>query len=149
MDTASTAMVAILAGLLVLHIGCTQAQQAELTTPYDFSADCENHTLAAINQSAAFEASGYTLSIIWQSSFDPVWQSLSCLKTLTSLSISGPLPQLPDSWSTNGSFMALQSLDLAGGNLLGMLSPTSWSMHNFILSCRALLTASSLLLQTA
>ncbi len=122
MDSAGTAVVAILSGLLVLHIGCTQAQQADFITPYDFSVDCENHTLAALNQSAAFDASGYTLSITWQSSFDPVWQSLSCLNALTSLSITGPLPQLPDSWSTNGSFMALQSLDLASGNLLGMLA---------------------------
>lgn len=135
MDTASTAVLAILSGLLVLHIGCTQAQQAAFTTPYDSSADCENHTLAALNQSAAFNVSGYALSITWQPSFDPVWQSLTCLNALTSLSITGPLPQLPDSWSTNGSFTALQSLDLAGGDLLGMLAASRHPHPGPCLTC--------------
>ena len=135
MDSASTAVVVAILGLLVLHIGCTQAQQAAFTTPYDSSADCENHTLAALNQSAAFDASGYPLNITWQASFDPVWQSLSCLNALTSLSITGPLPQLPDSWSTNGSFLALQSLDLASGNLFSMLAANCYPHLGPCLTC--------------
>ncbi len=135
MDSASTAVVVAILGLRVLHIGCTQAQQAAFTTPYDSSADCENHTLAALNQSAAFDASGYPLNITWQASFDPVWQSLSCLNALTSLSITGPLPQLPDSWSTNGSFLALQSLDLASGNLFGMLAANCYPHLGPCLTC--------------
>lgn len=142
MDSASTAVVVILSGLLVLHIRCTQAQQAAFATPYDSSADCENHTLAALNQSAAFDATGYTLSITWQSSFDPVWQSLSCLSALTSLSITGPLPQLPDSWSTNGSFVALQSLDLASGNLSGMLAARCSPHLGPCLTCVIMLSTS-------
>ena len=142
MDTASTALLAVLTCLLVLHIGCTMAQQAAVTTPFDSSADCENHTLAALTQSAAFDASGYTLSFTWQSSFDPVWQSLSCLSALTSLSITGPLPQLPDSWSTGGSFMALQSLDLAGGNPLGMLAASCYPHLWPCLTCAIMLSTS-------
>jgi hypothetical protein len=148
MDTASTALLAALTCVLVLHVGCTEAQQAALNTPYDSSADCEKHTLAALTQSAAFNASGYTLSITWQSSFDPVWQSLSCLNALTSMSITGPLPQLPDSWSTNGSFMALQSLDLAGGNLSGMLAASCY-IHSVPCLTYVIMTSTSHSIQLA
>ena len=54
------------------------------------------------------------------------WQSLGCLQSLTNLTLTGSLPGLPDSWSHDGSFPALQTMNFSLSGLTGSL-PDSWA----------------------
>ena len=83
---------------------------------------CESHILSVFNQSAAYDTTGYTLSVVWQPSFDPVWQQLGCLASLAALIIIGATRQLPGAWANNASFTNLQLLDVSGQSFSGQLS---------------------------
>ncbi len=125
----ATTTVLLLTGLLQSTCQAQTAPEtaAPASTPFSPSPDCEASVLAALNESTAFQC--HRLHIVWQPSFNPVWQNLSCLNSLTSLGITGALPDLPDAWSSSGSFPALQSLDLSGAFLAGMPAPTSTHTH--------------------
>ena len=53
------------------------------------------------------------------------WQSLGGLASLTRLTLTGQLPDLPDTWAANGSFLSLQHLNLSNSQLAGT-QPLSW-----------------------
>ena len=57
------------------------------------------------------------------------WHSLGCLRSLTHLTLTGHLPDLPDAWAQLGSFPALLELSIISSNLGGSL-PTSWSQSS-------------------
>ncbi len=91
-------------------------------------------------------ASSYELQVLsqlgWQSYYDPsgysvvtelpsnitsnTWHSLGCLQSLTNLTLTGSLPDLPDSWAANGSFPALQVMNFSLASLAGSL-PSIWA----------------------
>ena len=131
----ATTTVLLLTGLLQSTCQAQTAPEtaAPASTPFSPSPDCEASVLAALNESTAFQC--HRLHIVWQPSFNPVWQNLSCLNSLTSLGITGALPDLPDAWSSSGSFPALQSLDLSGAFLAGMPAPTSTHKHPHTPTC--------------
>jgi hypothetical protein len=71
--------------------------------------DCELNVLARLGQRQAYNASGYTMDTELPANFTTdAWQSLGCLGSLTSINLTGSLPDLPDSWAENGNFKMLQ-----------------------------------------
>jgi len=54
-------------------------------------------------------------------------QALGCLKSLVNLTLTGQLPDLPDSWAGNGSFPALQTMNFSSSSVAGLL-PSIWAV---------------------
>ncbi|KAL3156712.1 hypothetical protein ABBQ38_000986 [Trebouxia sp. C0009 RCD-2024] len=87
---------------------------------------CELSMLTLLGQQDFYNASGYNITTELPDNFAPeAWQSLGCLKSVTSLSLTGSLPGLPDSWADSGCFPALQLL-----NLSGILPNAAWDYNN-------------------
>jgi len=92
-----------------------------------FLPDCELEVLSLLGWQQAYDPKGYTISANWPSNCSlNTWQSLGCLKLLTNLTLTGSLPNLPDSWAANGAFVALRALNLSSTTLTGSL-PSSWA----------------------
>ena len=92
-----------------------------------FLPDCELEVLSLLGWQQAYDPKGYTISANWPSNCSlNTWQSLGCLKVLTKLTLTGSLPNLPDSWAANGAFVALRALNLSSTTLTGSL-PSSWA----------------------
>lgn len=93
------------------------------------SSTCELQVLQLLGWQQAYSASGYSVVAEWPSNFSAsTWQALGCLQSLVNLTLTGSLPDLPDSWADNGSFPALQIMNFTGpdGNITGSL-PSSWA----------------------
>lgn len=90
------------------------------------NASCELHLLDVLGWQPAYNPSGYSISTTTPANLTAEsWQALGCLHSLTSLALTGSMPNLPDAWAANGSFPRLQSLTLSASNLEGNL-PASW-----------------------
>lgn len=86
---------------------------------------CELQVLTLLGWQHAYNPAGYAIySELPANCSSSTWQSLGCLVSLTNLTLTGSLPALPDSWS-NGSFPALQVLNLSSSRIAGTL-PASW-----------------------
>ena len=88
---------------------------------------CEQQVLAALNQQAAYNPSGYDLNLVWEPSFASSWDLLPCLTSVQSLTLTGAMPQLPSTWANTSGFPALQKLDLSNSQLTGTLPP-EWGL---------------------
>lgn len=75
----------------------------------------------------AYKPEGYSLNTrLPNNCSTATWQSLGCLASLVSLTLTGSLPHLPDHWWTNGSFSNLQVFNFSATKLAGTL-PASWA----------------------
>ena len=92
------------------------------------ASDCEHDTLRLLGWQQAFSPYGYIINAQLPSNCSlATWQALGCLKTLTNLTLTGSLPDLPDAWGTNYSFPALQAMNFSSASLAGTL-PSSWGL---------------------
>ena len=92
------------------------------------ASDCEHNTLGLLGWQQAYTPHGYTINTQLPSNSSIVtWQALGCLKTLTNLTLTGSLPDLPDAGGANDSFPALQAMNFSSANLAGTL-PGSWGL---------------------
>ncbi len=92
------------------------------------ASDCEHDTLNLLGWQQAYNPHGYTINSQLPSNCSlATWQALGCLKTLTNLTLTGSLPDLPDAWSANDSFPALQAMNFSTASLAGTL-PSSWAL---------------------
>ncbi|DBB12329.1 TPA: hypothetical protein ACH3X3_006417 [Trebouxia sp. C0006] len=92
------------------------------------AADCEHNTLRLLGWQQAYSPRGYTINTqLCSSCSTATWQALGCLKTLTNLTLTGSLPDLPDAWGANDSFPALQAMHFSFASLAGTL-PSSWGL---------------------
>ena len=74
-----------------------------------------------------YNPAGYTIStVLPANSTIETWHALGCLASLTNLTLTGSLPDLPNDWAVNGSFPALLLLNLSWAQLAGTL-PELWS----------------------
>ena len=97
------------------------------TAPTQSGCEPELRLLNQLGWQHAYKASGYSIAAqLPPSCSTDTWQSLGCLHSLTNLTLSGSLPNLPDAWAANGSFPALQLLSFSGDELAGSL-PDSWT----------------------
>ena len=88
--------------------------------------DCEHKVLQLLGWQQAYDPTGYSINAELPSNCSlQTWQSLGCLKSLTNLTLTGRLFNLPDAWATNGSFPALQAVNLSTAQLRGPL-PDTW-----------------------
>ena len=89
--------------------------------------DCEMQVLTTLGWQQAYHPKGYSITthLPPNCSLD-TWQLLGCLEGLTSLTLTGKLPDLPDSWASNGSFPALQNMTCISSELAGTL-PSIWA----------------------
>ncbi len=94
--------------------------------PLGAAPDCELSILAGLGQNQAYNASGYTINTELPNFTTDAWQSLGCLSSLTSIKLTGSLPDLPNSWADNGNFNMLQVMNLSNSGLAGTL-PASWA----------------------
>lgn len=93
------------------------------------ASDCEHDTLNLLGWQQAYSPHGYTINSQLPSNCSTAtWQALGCLKTLTNLTLTGSLPDLPDAWGANDSFPALQAMNFSSASLAGTL-PSSWARH--------------------
>jgi len=93
------------------------------------SSNCELQVLQLLGWQQAYNAAGYAIVAEWPSNCSAsTWRALGCLQSLVNLTLTGSLPDLPDSWAGNGSFPALQIMNFTGpaGNIAGSL-PSSWA----------------------
>lgn len=89
--------------------------------------NCETGVLATLGWQQAYNQAGYSINAQLPSNCSlSTWQSLSCLQHSNNLTLTGCLPDLPDSWGANGSFPALQAINFSTANLAGPL-PSSWA----------------------
>ena len=87
---------------------------------------CEEDLLKALVRQQAYHPDGYSTDAeLSTPDMVDAWASLGCLTCLTNLTLRGSLPSLPDSWAAQGSFLAMQSLNLPSLTLAGSL-PASW-----------------------
>ncbi len=94
------------------------------------SGSCELQVLQLLGWQQAYNASGYFIETELPSNCSvSTWGALGCLQSLVSLTLTGKMPDLPDSWAVNGSFPALQVMNLSGppGNPLAGSLPSSWA----------------------
>ncbi len=95
--------------------------------PANASSGCELDVLTTLGWQQAFNPSGYSIAAVLPLNCSSVtWQSLGCLNTLTNLTLTGSLPDLPDSWAASNSFAALQVINMSSASLAGSL-PSSWA----------------------
>ena len=119
---------------------------ADRTRASSRASACQQHLQARLPPSSlappANASSGCELDVGWQQAFNPngysitaalplncssvTWQCLGCLNTLTNLTLTGSLPDLPGSWAANNSFAALQIINISSASLAGSL-PCSWA----------------------
>lgn len=94
--------------------------------PRASEASCELQLLNDLGWQQAYNPSGYSINAQAPANLAvDSWQSLGCLQSLTNLTLTGSMPDLPDAWGANSSFPRLQSLTLATSGLAGSL-PVSW-----------------------
>ena len=99
---------------------------------------CEQHLLGLLGWQSAYDPAGYVISTDLPGNLTAdSWSSLGCLRSLTHLTLTGSIPDLPDAWATNGSFPVLQSLNFAASNIAGSL-PDSWGQLNAFQKLQAL-----------
>ena len=93
--------------------------------PRAAESSCELRLLDALGWQQAYNPSGYSISTEAPANLTvDSWQSLGCLQSLTNLTLTGSMPDLPDAWGANSSFPRLQSITLATSDLAGSLP--SW-----------------------
>ena len=81
------------------------------------AADCEHNTLRLLGWQQAYSPRGYTINTqLCSSCSTATWQALGCLKTLTNLTLTGSLPDLPDA---RGALQQLKALHLSQVNIAG------------------------------
>ena len=89
--------------------------------------DCELSILARLGQNQGYNVSGYTINAELPTNFtSDTRQSLGCLCSLTSITLNGSLPDLPNSWADNGNFKMLQVMNFSDSGVAGTL-PASWT----------------------
>ena len=89
---------------------------------------CEHNTLRLLGWQQAYSPHGYSINTQLPSNCSlATWQALGCLKTLTNLTLTGSLPDLPDAWGANDSFHAVQAMNFSSASLVGTL-PSSWAL---------------------
>ncbi len=99
---------------------------AAAPSPSASDPDCEHKVLQLLGWEQAYNPSGYSINAELPSNCSlQTWQSLNCLKSLTNLTLTGSLFNLPDAWATNCSFPTLQALNLSTAQLRGPL-PDTW-----------------------
>ena len=95
--------------------------------PATASSSCELNVLTTLGWQQPFNPNGYSITAALPLNCSSItWQTLGCLNTLTSLTLTGSLPDLPDSWAANNSFAALQVINISSASLAGSL-PNSWA----------------------
>ena len=131
--------------LLYIAIACT-ASELEAVGPNPTSAspavllpapapdsvqalqDCELDVLDLLGWQQAYDPAGYNLvTPLPLNCTLETWQAMGCLKSLVNLTLTGQLPDLPDSWAANGSFPTLQSMNFSGSSVAGSL-PSVWAV---------------------
>ena len=102
------------------------SQLAAATFPSASLPDCEHKVLQLLGWQQAYNPNGYSINAELPPNCSlQTWQSLGCLKSLTNLTLTGSLFNLPDAWATNGSFLTLQAVNLSTAQLGGPL-PDTW-----------------------
>jgi len=90
------------------------SQLAAAPSPSASIPDCEHKVLQLLGWQQAYNPSGYSINAELPSNCSlQTWQSLNCLKSLTNLTLTGSLFNLPDAWATNGSFPALHAVNFS------------------------------------
>lgn len=105
------------------------SEQAALSTPSALSTmpDCELRVLTMLGWQTAYNAGGYSIMAeLPTNCTSDVWQSLGCLKHVTNITLTGSLPDLPDSWAANESFPVLEVMNFSTSSLAGSLPP-AWA----------------------
>ena len=88
---------------------------------------CELEVLTLLGWQHAYDPAGYSIEAVLPTNCSSqTWQSLGCLGHLINLTLTGSLPDLPDSWAANGSFPALQTMNFSNTDLVGTL-PEVWA----------------------
>ena len=102
-------------------------QGSPLPAPSPEQPDCEHQILESLGWQSFYNSTGYSISTTLPSNLSlETWQSLRCLQSLTNLTLTGNIPNLPDTWASNGSFPVLQSINFSTAVLTSTL-PSSWS----------------------
>lgn len=83
--------------------------------------------LTTLGWQHVYDPSGYSINASLPDNCSLfTWLSLGSLHTVTNLTLNGNLPDLPDSWASNGSFPSLLAMNFSETDLGGSL-PSSWS----------------------
>lgn len=99
---------------------------------------CELEVLNTLGWLKEYNPSGYSINTQLPANLTAEsWQSLGCLQSLTNLTLTGSMPNLPDAWGNSNSFPRLQSLTLAASGLAGSL-PVSWHQPTAFSNLRTL-----------
>ncbi len=84
--------------------------------------DCELDVLDLLGWHQAYNPAGYNIDAVLPFNCSTeTWQAMGCLKSLVNLTLTGQLPDLPDSWAGNGSFPALQTMNFSSSSVAGSL----------------------------
>ena len=76
--------------------------------------DCEQDVLGLLGWQQMYDPAGYTIhAALPLNCSTETWQAMGCLKSLVNLTLTGQLPDLPDSWAVSGSFPALQTMNFS------------------------------------
>lgn len=113
--------------LLHIAIAC-KASEPEAVGPSPLSAPapesvqplqyCELDVLDTLRWQQAYDPAGYSVvAPLPLNCTVETWQAMGCLKSLVNLTLTGQLPDLPDSWGANGSFPMLQSMNFSAALL--------------------------------
>ncbi len=105
------------------------SQLAAAPSPSAPVSDCEHKVLQLLGWEEAYNPNGYSINAELPPNCSlQTWQSLGCLKSLTNLTLTGSLFNLPDAWATNGSFPTLQAVNFSTAQLRGPL-PDTWAQN--------------------
>ena len=88
--------------------------------------DCEQDVLGLLGWQQMYDPAGYTIhAALPLNCSTETWQAMGCLESLVNLTLTGQLPDLPDSWAVSGSFPALQTMNFSSSSLAGSLPSIS------------------------
>lgn len=116
----------------------SERQTSPSSAPSPEQPDCEQQILQSLGWQSLYNPTGYSINTTLPSNLSlEAWQSLGCLLSLTNLTLTGNLPNLPNTWASNGSFPALQSINFSTAALASTL-PSSWSSQSAFPQLRTL-----------
>ncbi len=110
--------------------------------------DCEQDVLGLLGWQQMYDPAGYTIqAVLPLNCSTETWQAMGCLKSLVNLTLTGHLPDLPDSWAGNGSFPVLQTMNFSSSSVAGSL-PSIWAVDTAFPKLRVLNLSSTQLFGT-
>ena len=114
------------------------AEQEQLDQNNAIADAFELHLLTQLGWQDVYDPSGYSFNGTLPSSCSvSTWEALGGLHSLVNLTLTGNLPDLPDSWADDGAFPALQSIVFATANLTGTL-PAIWGQSSAFAALKVL-----------